>query len=239
MGSNNTQDGFLADISPAMEELDAHFVDCYRGLHRAATRRNTLDARTRELIGLALNASVASMYLPAVRHHMQAALKAGATTVQVLQTLQLTSVLGIHAITVGLPVILEELGVEISGEFDAERNELKEDFVSRRGSWTPLWNSLLQLDPDFFKAYTDFSGAPWNPAEGGLDAKTRELIYVAIDASTNHLMVPGIRAHAANAIRYGATNDELLEVLELTSLIGMQTYIEGCRAYIEASKVIS
>lgn len=230
-----TRDGFHDHLPEEARELDAPFVDAYRGLWRAATRRGALSAAERELIGLAVNAAVTNLYFPAIRRHVRAAIDAGATRTQILEALELTSVLGIHTITVGLPVILEELGVDTSGEYTEQQEALKADFMERRGSWSPLWDSLVKVDPDFFVAYTDFSGAPWDHEQDGLSPKMREFVYVAIDSCTNHLMVPGIRAHAANAIRYGATLEELLEVLELTCLIGMQTFVEGATEYLAAT----
>jgi alkylhydroperoxidase/carboxymuconolactone decarboxylase family protein YurZ len=223
-------------LEEPIRTLEPEFADAFRAMQTAAIRRGALEPWVRELIGLAIYAAVNTLYGPGISRHLKAALDTGATPAQVLQTLELTSVLGIHTITVALPIVLEELGIEASDEFDAEQEQLKADFISRRGSWTPLWNSLLQVDREFFRAYTAFSSVPWSQQEGSLSPKVREFIYVAIDASTNHLMVPGIRAHVANAIRYRATLDELLEVLEITSLAGIHSFIEGAQAYLSLSR---
>jgi alkylhydroperoxidase/carboxymuconolactone decarboxylase family protein YurZ len=66
------------------------------------------------------------------------------------------------------------------------------------------------------------------PCETGvLEPKVKELIYVAIDASTTHLYEPGLRQHVRNAIRYGASKEEIMEVYELTSVLGIHTCTLG------------
>lgn len=95
---------------------------------------------------------------------------------------------------------------------------LKDEFISKRGYWNSFCDGLLDLDPDFFAAYLDYSTIPWR--DGPLQAKTKELIYVAIDAATTHLYKPGLRVHLRNALRHGATTKEIMEVYRLTSSIG-------------------
>lgn len=217
-------DGFHHYLEEDLQDIDPRFTQAYDLLRGAARRRGALSEAERELIGLAINAAVTHLNTEAAARHLRLALDAGATRVQVLETLQMTSVLGIHAVTVGLPIILDELAIDLPDELAGAKERIKADFIERRGSWSELWNSLLQVDEEFFKAYLEFSGVPWSNATGGLSPKLRELVYVAIDAATHHLMELGIRGHARNAIKYGATLDELVEVLELTALVGMQTY---------------
>jgi alkylhydroperoxidase/carboxymuconolactone decarboxylase family protein YurZ len=116
-------------------------------------------------------------------------------------------------------------------ELDEKRRRLKAAFAETRGYWSPLWDSLLQLDPDFFAAYLEFSGAPWR--HGTLPPKIRELIYIAIDASTTHLYEPGLRIHVRNALRHGATKEEILEVYELASVLGIHTMTVGVPALLD------
>ena len=110
-------------------------------------------------------------------------------------------------------------------ELDARRQKLKADFTKARGYWSALWDGLLELSPDFFEAYLNFSSVPWR--SGPLAPKIKELIYVAIDAATTHLYAPGTRIHMRNALGYGATREEIMEVLQLTSVLGIHTITEG------------
>ena len=110
-------------------------------------------------------------------------------------------------------------------ELTERQERLKEEFVQRRGYWNGFWDGLLLLDADFFEAYLQFSGVPWK--NGTLEPKIRELIYIAIDASTTHLYEPGLRQHIQNALHHGATKDEIMEVYELTSVLGIHTCTLG------------
>lgn len=217
-----------ADIfTDGMRELDPHYVAACEAMADAARRRNALRPVDRELIALAVNAAVTSMYVPGVRRHTEAALRAGATRLQIIEALELSSVLGIHTLTIALPLLAEVLGVDTEAPLTREQEELGDRFTQARGTPPgPGLQTLLRVDPQFFTAYMAFSGAPWRHSDG-LEPKMREFIYVAIDASTTHLLGNGIVGHARKAIHYGATRDELLEVLELTSLIGFHTFVEG------------
>ena len=73
--------------------------------------------------------------------------------------------------------------------------------------------------PELFEAYVDFSSVPWRT--GVLEPKIKELMYCAFDAAATHLYVPGLKLHMRNALRYGATAEEIMEVLEIVSVIGI------------------
>jgi len=62
------------------------------------------------------------------------------------------------------------------------------------------------------------------------------LIYIAIDASTSHLYEPGLRVHIRNALRYGATMAEIMEVYQLTAVLGIHTVTLGVPALIDELK---
>jgi alkylhydroperoxidase/carboxymuconolactone decarboxylase family protein YurZ len=111
------------------------------------------------------------------------------------------------------------------------QQQLKQGFVEARGYWNPFWEGLLSLDPDFFEAYLQFSSVPWK--NGTLEPKFKEMIYIAIDAATTHLYEPGLRQHIRNAFRYGATKEEIMEVLELVSVLGIHACTLGVPVLLE------
>jgi alkylhydroperoxidase/carboxymuconolactone decarboxylase family protein YurZ len=51
----------------------------------------------------------------------------------------------------------------------------------------------------------------------------KELVYCAFDAASTHLYVPGLKLHMKNALGYGATPQEILEVLEIATLLSLHT----------------
>jgi alkylhydroperoxidase/carboxymuconolactone decarboxylase family protein YurZ len=79
---------------------------------------------------------------------------------------------------------------------------------------------VLDLDPDFFEVYTQFSVVPFqqrdsedeaSPAEGtgtGLSAKVKEFVYIAINCATTHPYAPGLKLHIRSAARLEASREE-------------------------------
>ena len=105
------------------------------------------------------------------------------------------------------------------------KEQLKEEFIKNRGYWSKFWEDVLELDSNFFSTYSRFSSVP--SKNNALSPKIREFIYIAIDASTTHLYLPGLKLHMENALALGATRDEIMEVLELTSVLGIHTCTMG------------
>ena len=106
------------------------------------------------------------------------------------------------------------------------QKQLKEKYLKERGYWAEdLFGAFLRLDPDYLEAYLNLSAVPWK--KGVLPPKVKEFIYIAIDASVTHLHSKGLRVHIATALKLGATKEELVEVLELVSGLGVQSSTMG------------
>ena len=88
-----------------------------------------------------------------------------------------------------------------------------------KGDWNPLWEKFQQFDADFLEAYLTFRSIP--QTKGPLPQKYKELILIAVNASTTHLYAPGVRQHIQNALAAGATEAEIVETIQLTSVIGI------------------
>ena len=67
-----------------------------------------LDPKTFELIAIAVDASCTHMYAPGVRTHIRKALELGVSFEEIAAVLQLTAVLGLHTMSMGAPILLEE-----------------------------------------------------------------------------------------------------------------------------------
>jgi len=215
--------GFWAPPFEAILQADPDFLAAYLEFSSVPIRGGALEPKVRELIYLAVDAATTHLYEPGTRAHIRGALSHGATRAEIMEVLELTSVLGIHTVTMAAPILLAELGendVSVTG-MTPEQEELKRRFIERRGFWAPPWDAILTADPAFLAAYLEFSGVPW--ASGVLPAKVKELIYVAIDASTTHLHADGTRGHIRMALAHGATREEVMAVLELTSVLGIHT----------------
>jgi len=206
-------------------EVDPEFVAAYARMSRVPARGGHLSAKFRELVLLALNAAATHLHQPALEPHVRRSLELGATAEEIIEVLELTATLGIHAMNVGVPLlveVLEERGEWTEpGELDDHRRGLREEFTRRRGYWHPFWDQMLALAPDMFEAYTEFSGVPWRT--GTLSPADKELIYISFDIAATHLFVPGTKLHIRNALAHGATAQQVIEVMELASLLGIQS----------------
>jgi alkylhydroperoxidase/carboxymuconolactone decarboxylase family protein YurZ len=55
-----------------------------------------------------------------------------------------------------------------------------------------------------------------------MSPKDIELLSIALDASYTHMYAPGTRRHIRNALKAGATVEEIMEVLKLCVAQGVQ-----------------
>jgi alkylhydroperoxidase/carboxymuconolactone decarboxylase family protein YurZ len=106
-------------------------------------------------------------------------------------------------------------------QWSARQVAIREEYTAARGYWATFLDPTLELAPDFLEAYLAFSAAP--ARVGVLDARTRELIYLAFDTSPTHLHQAGMRVHIRNALRLGVTPGELAEVMALSVGLGLGT----------------
>jgi alkylhydroperoxidase/carboxymuconolactone decarboxylase family protein YurZ len=220
-----------------LAEVDPDFLERAEAFAEHPWRHGVLEPKVRAFVMLAVDAAATHRNGAGVREDIELALRHGATPQEVVEVLELTSTLGIHACNCGVPILLEELEavgqpVELDAPLSPRQEEIKAQFTAKRGYWNDFWNGLLHLDPEFFAAYTAFSSNAWE--HGTLSPKVRELVYTAFDASATHMFEPGLRQHIRNAIAYGATKEEIMEVFELASSAGLGAFALGAPALREA-----
>ena len=97
-----------ADWEP-FAKLDPAWTEKAVSIAIAPAISGALDPKTIEFIAIAVDASCTHMYAPGVRRHIRKALELGATKEEIAAVLQCTSVLGIHTMSLGAPILLEEL----------------------------------------------------------------------------------------------------------------------------------
>ena len=95
-------------------ELDPAWTESFMAMGLQPMLRGALDAKTIEFIAIAIDASCTHMYAPGVRRHIRKALDLGATPDEITAVLQLTSVLGIHTMSLGAPILQQELAARRS-----------------------------------------------------------------------------------------------------------------------------
>jgi alkylhydroperoxidase/carboxymuconolactone decarboxylase family protein YurZ len=222
-------EGYWSEGLEKMLQISPGFFEVYAGLMAVPSKTGRLTPKVRELIGVAINAAATHLNADACRRHMENAVRWGATCDEIAEAVQLSAVLGQHTMSIGIPLLIDELrkadrlGDLPAGGLSAEQQALKAEFIRERGYWKDHNEAILKVAPDYVAAYKDYSSYPWRT--GSLEPKVREFIYIAIDVSTTHLYELGARVHIQNALKHGATAQELVDVMLVTSLLGMQTGI--------------
>lgn len=175
-----------------------------------------------ELVGVGLNAACTSLNPDGTRRHIRAALKAGATREEILMVLKMASVMSIHSCSLGAPVLLEEARAANVNPTKHSNNPATPacDKMRAVGQWNEAWDSFFELDPvwtdQFMATGLEIYGS------GLMTPKMVELISIAFDASYTHMYAPGTRRHIKAALKLGATMEEIMEVLKLCVVQGVQ-----------------
>ena len=132
-------------------------------------RKKHLSPKIQELVAISVYSASTHFYVPGIRKHIKAALRHGATQAEIVEVLEETGTLGIHACNIGVPLLVEvmtERGMvekhpTVGKPFDEKREALKADFTRKRGYWHQFWEEFLALDPEFFEGYLEYSSVPW------------------------------------------------------------------------------
>jgi alkylhydroperoxidase/carboxymuconolactone decarboxylase family protein YurZ len=211
-------DAALAQI----REWDPEWADACAKMTTNPWSSGVLPRKTVELISLAVNAACTNLNPDGTRRHIRAALDAGATREEILMLLKMASVMSIHSCSLGAPILLEE--AKAAGVKPAARPKAATpacDKMRAVGQWNEAWNPFFELDP----VWTDqFMATGLGIYSSGLmTPKLIELLSIAFDASYTHMYAPGTRRHVNNALKLGATMEEIMEVLKLCVVQGVQS----------------
>jgi alkylhydroperoxidase/carboxymuconolactone decarboxylase family protein YurZ len=180
-----------------------------------------LPRRFVELVGVALNAACTNLNPDGTRRHIRAALAAGATRGEILTVLKMSSVMSIHSCSLGAPILLEE--AEVAKVSPAKRKASSTpacDKMKAAGQWNAAWDPFFELDPIWTEEFTATGAAIYGNSL--FTDKEVELLSIAFDASYTHMYAPGTRRHIKGALKAGATVEEIMEVLKLCVVQGVQ-----------------
>lgn len=92
-----------------MAQLDAEWTEKFMAMVSVPLNSGVIDPKTFELLAIAVDASVTHMFGPGVRRHIRRALALGVTPEEITAVLQLTSTLGLHTMSLGAPILVEEM----------------------------------------------------------------------------------------------------------------------------------
>ena len=182
-----------------------------------------LPRKTLELIGVALNAACTNLNPDGTRRHIRAALEAGASREEILMALKAAFGPAIHSCSLGAPILLEE--AKAAGVTRAKRSNDSPtpacDKMRMVGQWNEAWDPFFELDPVWTDEFMAVGMGIYG--SGVMTPKLIELLSIALDASFTHMYAPGVRRHIRAALKLGATREEIMEVLKLCVVQGVQS----------------
>lgn len=206
---------------------DPQFLKVYQDFVRIPWKNNYLESKTRALLLVALSASPTHLSEVSTRHAIRQAFESGATRDEIEEIFKIISILGVHACSASIPLVIkhftESNTTESPSNYTAEQLSKKALFIQTMGYWNDFRDYLLVTDLSYFDAYYEFLTVPIRREI--LPKKLVEFVYIAIDSSTTHLFSKGTDLHIANAKKYGATEEEIVEVIQLASAQGFDTLL--------------
>jgi alkylhydroperoxidase/carboxymuconolactone decarboxylase family protein YurZ len=203
-----------------LREADPQWAAVCERMATNPWRGGVLPRRLVELVGVAVNAAATNLNAEGTRRHVRGALDAGATPGEVRMVLKMASLLAIHSCSLGAPILIEEAQAAGAAMPTQTAATPACDKMKAIGQWNAAWDPFYALDP----AWTDefMATGVGLYAAGVLPAKEVELLSIAFDASFTHMYAPGTRRHIRNALAAGATVKEIMEVLKLCVVQGVQ-----------------
>lgn len=212
-------------IEAVLAEMVADAADCtqqFDALLDEMNAKQVLAPKLVRLINLIIDVTATHLYAPGVRRHIHHALNMGISQAEILEVFKLASVVGIHSCALGVPILQAEmaaLGIE-APIATAVATPICDE-LRAKGQFNPLWETLYLWDAQYLESFLSMATEVWR--NNILPALWIELLCIAGDAAITHLWAPGIKRHMHAALTVGATPLQILEVLKLVSLQGIQS----------------
>ena len=226
------------DALVQLREWDPGWAEACAKMATNPWRSSVLPLKLVELVSVALNAACTNLNPDGTRRHIRAALEAGATSEEILFVLKCASVMSIHSCSLGAPILLEE--AKAAGQEAKPKSPQATPSCDRMkaiGQWNTAWDPFYELDPVWTDAFMETGAGIYG--SGVLSPKEVELLSIAFDASYTHMYASGTRRHIRNAIKVGATMEEIMEVLKLCVAQGVQACNLGVPILAEELKRIN
>ncbi len=167
------------------------------GMFVASTKRGKLPEKMKHLVWVAVDTVVTHLYSSGAILHSQEAMAHGATVAEVMDTLRLACIPATRGLRHGYPLLAEAL-------------------AKRQAKSTSKADVAPSIGQDFMKSYQAFIDGQ---LPGGLDARHRSLIKLAVVCNPATAYPEETRAAIEEALDLGADAGEILEVMELATLI--------------------
>jgi alkylhydroperoxidase/carboxymuconolactone decarboxylase family protein YurZ len=222
--------GYWAEFWDHLLTLDPDFFAAYLGYSALPWTKGPLSPKMKEFIYIVIDVATTHLYQPGMHIHLQNAIRYGATPREIMEVIKVTSDLGLHTMTLGVPALkraLEARGRSLPAADPAKRSA----FEAAHGYWSEAWEAIAALDPAYFDVALGISASAHQA--GVLDEKTIALLRIAASASTTHLHADTVETQIGRALDEGASVEEIMEVLQLTSVLGLHACTFGVPLLVE------
>lgn len=203
-----------------LHDTEPHWADAWAALAEQSVGAS-LDPKLAALIRLNIDVTATHLYAPGVQRHLRECLRLGATRAEILAVFKLAAVIGIHALALGVPMLDAELKAQgLANEAAPTVTTPVTDVVRARGQFNPLWETLSRWDPVWLERFLAMGLPLWT--DGVLPPLWIELLCISGDAAITHLYAHGTQRHIEAALAMGATRVQILDVLKIVSLQGIE-----------------
>jgi alkylhydroperoxidase/carboxymuconolactone decarboxylase family protein YurZ len=204
-----------------LTEWDPTWAAVCKAMSTNPSRGGVLSLKFVELVSLAVNVACTNLNADGTRRHIRGALDAGATRDEILFVFKCATAMAIHSCSLGAPILLEEAkAAGVTAKPPAPIATPAVDKMRAIGQWNAAWEPFLAIDPGWTDAFMAIGGGIYG--SGVLPPKEIELLSIAFDASFTHMYAPGTRRHMQNALKAGASVEEIFEVLKICVGQGVQ-----------------
>lgn len=221
----------LQILSPATLERLAHNVE-------VAGSGCALNPKMRQLIYIGVDVLVTHLYPSGLRGHIESALKLGASSDEIIETMQIACAVsfGSYGDAVsGLDEALADTGMKPPKPTIVERDEeFRTALMAKAGVWEPWMEHAASRAPRYLRSLLDIGYSPYETSLIG--HKNRALISLSLAASPPIGNREAVRSFAGAALRFGASVEELYEAVHLTAALGAHGFSVGAPILAEMIK---
>jgi alkylhydroperoxidase/carboxymuconolactone decarboxylase family protein YurZ len=204
-----------------LEERDPTFAAACTAVSASPWTDGVLPRRLVELVSLAINVACTNLNAVGTRRHVRGALDAGASGAEILFVFKCATAMAIHSCSLAAPILMEEAkAAGIAPKPTQTFATPAADRMKAIGQWNTAWDPFLALDPRWTDAFMAMGGNIYG--SGVLPPKEIELLSIAFDASYTHMYAPGTRRHIQNALKAGASIEEIFGVIKICVAQGVQ-----------------
>jgi alkylhydroperoxidase/carboxymuconolactone decarboxylase family protein YurZ len=204
-----------------LEAWDSSWAAACGRVTKNPWKSGVLSTKFVELVSLAVNVACTNLNADGTRRHVRAALEAGASRDEIVFVFKCATAMALHSCSLGAPILLEE--AKAAGTAPRPASSVATPAIDKMkaiGQWNVAWDGFVSLDPEWTDAFMAMGAGIYG--SGVLPPKEVELLSVAFDASFSHMYAPGTRRHIQNALKAGASVEEIFEVLKICVAQGVQ-----------------